>query len=105
MFRTIIAMLLTTGLVNAQEAKKPLTTSFKSPVKGKEWKPESYGFGQDCSYETEQKGVMKRWGNHLGEDMTLDPGTVIVASGDGNFTVRFDIFTITISPRCSTMYC
>lgn len=74
-------VLATCSIATAQEKK--LTTSFASPVKGKEWKPDSYGFGQDCSYPTEKEGVTKRWGNHLGEDMTLDPGTVIVAAGDG----------------------
>jgi len=83
MVRTLVLgmMLAACSIATAQE--RPLTKSFTSPVKGKDWKPDSYGFGQDCSYPTEKEVVTKRWGHHLGEDLNLDPGTVIVASGDG----------------------
>lgn len=69
------------------EAKKPgktkvIATEFSSPFKDKEWKPNSYTFGQDCSYPTES-GEKKNWGLHLGEDDNVDAGTPVCAIGDG----------------------
>lgn len=61
---------------------KLIATEFSSPLKGKEWKPNSYKFGQDCSYPIES-GQKKRWGLHLGEDFDVDAGTQVHAIGDG----------------------
>ena len=58
---------------------------FTPPVAGG-WKPDSYQFGQDCSYPMEN-GTLKRWGLHLGEDMNLKTGTEVLAIGNGKVMV------------------
>lgn len=60
-----------------------IATSFKSPVEGRKWVPDTYLFGKAYSYPTERPSVMREWGIHLGEDMTLPPGTKIVAIAHG----------------------
>ncbi|TSC58979.1 MAG: hypothetical protein Greene041619_160 [Candidatus Peregrinibacteria bacterium Greene0416_19] len=84
MVRTVgscLLVLCAIGTGTAQE--KVIAKSFVSPVQGKAWKPDTYLFGRAYSYPTEKKGVLKEWGVHLGEDMTLDPGTPVCAVADG----------------------
>lgn len=73
--------LLPEGAVMSVDTSEPAASHvFLPPFKG--WKVNSYGFGEDCSYPTED-GKEKHWGLHLGEDCDVEAGTVVGAIGDG----------------------
>jgi murein DD-endopeptidase MepM/ murein hydrolase activator NlpD len=67
--------------------KKTIVQRFVSPLKDKdgkllEWKPNSYKFGEVCTYPNES-GKEIEWGRHLGEDRNLPAGTKIYAMAPG----------------------
>lgn len=65
-----------TQTVTPPPKAKVIVTQFRSPLGGQDWDVNSYRFGEVCSYETAD-GRKKNWGQHLGEDCNLEPGTPI----------------------------
>lgn len=84
-FAATLAILTTASAVEPQRVIKQIATELSSPFKGTEWEPNSYKFGQDCSYPKED-GTQRRWGQHLGEDQTADPGRPVYAIADGKIS-------------------
>jgi hypothetical protein len=78
----LLAGLVFCASINAQPPKKVIVTRFASPLKDKAWEVNSYKFGEECEYYTEN-GSTKKWGRHLGEDMNLPPSTKIYAMAAG----------------------
>jgi hypothetical protein len=97
MFRRFLAICVFAGLavsiaVSQPKAEQPkpkkiIVQRFVSPLKDKDgkpipWQPNSYKFGEVCSYPDES-GKLINWGRHLGEDHNLKAGTKIYAIAPG----------------------
>jgi murein DD-endopeptidase MepM/ murein hydrolase activator NlpD len=83
---------LATSCAEAQEkkAEKVLAKEFSSPLKDVVWKPNSYTFTEDCTYDLPKRGKVA-YGKHLGEDYDTENGTPVLACADGRISLSKDV--------------